>query len=138
MSSETGIENEFNWTDAVLADMRDDISPDHSAKLNADPDRWYDELVAHLQHIDKQLTQRRPEPGKKIAQEEFAKYQAWRKSAVGFKTAVLNRLRTVKAVLGNTKTSDNTVSLREDILTEVKQINERLGELCTAMSVAKK
>jgi hypothetical protein len=69
-------------------------------RLHGNKQKWRDVLAERLQDIDTQLTQRRAEWLKDhLNNQKRVAYEKWKGPAVGYKLAVVSRLRDVKALL---------------------------------------
>ena len=119
-----------NWQELVAAELRgEDIAPHEMESLKADIPAWRDELINSLENIDKQLTARKPTETSPLG--EYSKLLSWRKGALGYKAAVLERLRTVKALCIASEMSKPLVGQEilaemKNILSELKTISKRL------------
>ena len=92
-------------------------------RLEGNPTRWRDILVASLQDVDTQLARRRADWMADRTQEKKIAYENWKRGAVGYKLAVLGRLREVKAIKRAKEEPDRESTLVM-ILEELKSIRK--------------
>jgi hypothetical protein len=116
--------------DIVYKDLLGKIlTESESQQLYGDIDKWRGELVLKLQYVDIQLTQRRAEfLAAKDPKKARIEYETWKKGAMGYKLAIVNRLSEIKMLIKqkNVISKDDEINLATEILAELRQIKSLL------------
>jgi hypothetical protein len=121
----------------VDLDMLGTVSEEASKTLRDNLERWKDELVRKLRGIEKQLTDRRAFSFREGTHEARVAYETWKKSALGYKRAITDRLCEIKASLREKNLLENVDrndilkdknDILEDILDELKAIRWLMKE----------
>lgn len=121
----------------VQADIRNEVDAADAVSLR-DPENlqaWHDELVGTIQKIDVQMSNSKAERAQKRKEydEYVARTQAWRSSALGFRSLADKRLMEVKELMRNA--SDDRVEVIH-LKTAIEQHRKAVAEGGTEGSTA--
>ncbi len=87
--------------------------------LNADPEAWKDVLSKKLNTVDKALGEQRDlaKSGNKKAKRDYIE---WKKASIGYKLAIVQKMRVVKAMVKSKHVDEN--SSREDAMWAINDV----------------
>lgn len=118
----------------VVKDIKGEASEAEEDLLWQDPENWHSELVAIVQGLDLQLTERKAEYIKKQTPGARQAYEAWKGDAIRFKLATIGRMseakeaRTELRTSGGETNSNNHGAIFVAILAELKALRQDLAK----------
>ena len=107
-----------------------ELSQTETDLLMKDLPKWKSALVTKVMDIDRQLAQRKPDFP--VTPSQASDYKAWRKTAVGYKVALNNKIQAVKALMRETDApnrQDTMIDLLEELVDEVKSLHDSIYRL---------
>lgn len=114
---------------AALAELRGSATEQELQALNADPGRWYVELVGIKESVDKSLGRKKGElaeykaeclrrrGGEADYRMAEAEYEEWKSRAVGFKKHVERKMREVRSIKRDRSDDEHVVHLTKTLET---------------------